>query len=243
MPLRDHFRPPVTDKHSWDEVHGGWPMMIVRDLFSILPAGYTASPNVHLGPMFEIVSSFENAAGGLGNSFGSTNGGVATGTAPSPTLTLEADLSEFDEYEVRIYDEERGRRLVAAIELVSPSNKDRPESRRAFLAKSKRPFRKKSASPSWISSPFRTSISTANCWSCWTGKTRNSTELRFSSTRSRFALRKRPRASPHCSISGSIRWRWARSSDPADLAGPRSSRPASAREPVTKSMCRLLHIA
>ncbi len=24
MPLRDHFRSPVNDKHRWDEVHGQW---------------------------------------------------------------------------------------------------------------------------------------------------------------------------------------------------------------------------
>src|SRR5436309_1998460 len=40
-----------------------------------------------------------------------------------------------DEYEVRVYDGERGRRLVAAVELVSPANKDRPEHRHAFVAK------------------------------------------------------------------------------------------------------------
>ncbi|HEV3238740.1 MAG TPA: DUF4058 family protein, partial [Gemmataceae bacterium] len=45
------------------------------------------------------------------------------------------DIPDLDEYEVRIYDRERGRRLVAAIELVSPANKDRPETRRAFVAK------------------------------------------------------------------------------------------------------------
>jgi hypothetical protein len=134
MPLRDHFHSPLADKHSWDEVHGGWPMMIVRDLFDILPVGYTASPNVHLGPMFEVdVSTFGEEAGGPQRASDQDDGAVAT--APRPTLTLEADLSESDEYEVRIFDEERGRRLVAAIELVSPSNKDRPESRRAFLAK------------------------------------------------------------------------------------------------------------
>ena len=37
MPLRDHFRSPVNDKHTWDEVHGLWPGMIVRELFEILP--------------------------------------------------------------------------------------------------------------------------------------------------------------------------------------------------------------
>lgn len=38
-------------------------------------------------------------------------------------------------YEVRVFDEDREGRLVAAVELVSPANKDRPEHRRAFVAK------------------------------------------------------------------------------------------------------------
>ena len=45
------------------------------------------------------------------------------------------DLPELDGYEVLVYDEERNRRLVAAIEIVSPSNKDRPHHRRSFVAK------------------------------------------------------------------------------------------------------------
>ena len=45
------------------------------------------------------------------------------------------DLPDQDAYEVRVYDTELERRLVAAVEIVSPGNKDRPESRRAFLAK------------------------------------------------------------------------------------------------------------
>jgi hypothetical protein len=39
------------------------------------------------------------------------------------------------QYEVRIFDSRRGRYLVAAIEIVSPSNKDRPEHRNAFVGK------------------------------------------------------------------------------------------------------------
>lgn len=39
------------------------------------------------------------------------------------------------EYEVRVYEIGRERNLVAAIEIVSPANKDRPEHRRAFVAK------------------------------------------------------------------------------------------------------------
>ena len=34
-----------------------------------------------------------------------------------------------------VFDQARNRQLVAAIEIVSPANKDRPESRRAFVAK------------------------------------------------------------------------------------------------------------
>jgi len=136
VPLRDHFRSPVNDKHTWDEVHGGWPMMIVRDLFDILPAGYEASPNIHLGSPFEVdVATYEDdTRDGIATS-GTGDEGVALLAAPMPTLTLEADLSEQDEYEIRIYDSDRGRQLVAAIEIVSPSNKDRAETRETFVAK------------------------------------------------------------------------------------------------------------
>ena len=37
--------------------------------------------------------------------------------------------------DLRIYDSRRNRHLVAAIEIVSPSNKDRPENRATFVAK------------------------------------------------------------------------------------------------------------
>jgi hypothetical protein len=137
MPLRDHFRSPVNDKHSWDALHGMWPAMIVRQLYDLLPSGYVSAPIVHLGRTFEIdISAFEeDEPSRKGHGTGSTAGGVATSAPPRPTLTLEADLDDQDEYEVRIYDAERERRLVAAIEIVSPSNKDRPESRRVFVAK------------------------------------------------------------------------------------------------------------
>jgi hypothetical protein len=135
MPLRDHFRSPVNDKHSWDSLHAMWPAMIVRQLFDILPSGYTAAPGVHFGKDVEIdVSAFaEDERVDPITSIGDS--GVSTVAQPAPTLTLEADLSDQDEFEVRVYDVERGRELVAAIELVSPSNKDRPENRRAFVAK------------------------------------------------------------------------------------------------------------
>jgi hypothetical protein len=54
MPLRDHFRPPLADRRPWDELHGGWPMMIVAGLNRNLPARYVAVPQVHLGSTFEV---------------------------------------------------------------------------------------------------------------------------------------------------------------------------------------------
>lgn len=40
-----------------------------------------------------------------------------------------------DEFEVRVYEAEGGARLVSALELVSPANKDRESHRRAFATK------------------------------------------------------------------------------------------------------------
>ncbi len=134
MPLRDHFRSPVNDTHSWDEVHGQWPGEIVRDLTKILPAGFRAAPKVHLGSPFEVdISTYDLDSRDPDAPIEA--GGTATQTALSPTFTVEAALSDQDEYEVRIYDAERGRTLVAAIEIVSPSNKDRPEACELFVGK------------------------------------------------------------------------------------------------------------
>jgi len=138
MPLRDHFRPPVTDRHSWDELHGGWPMKVVESLMPVLPPGYLAAPQIHLGGAVEIdVATFNFDEPGRAARSRNGAGGTATALweATEPTLRAETDLPDVDEYEVRVYDTTRGRRLVAAVELVSPSNKDRPETRQAFVAK------------------------------------------------------------------------------------------------------------
>jgi hypothetical protein len=48
---------------------------------------------------------------------------------------VDTDFPDQYEYEVRVYDVTDERRLVAAVEIVSPANKDRPEHRRLFVAK------------------------------------------------------------------------------------------------------------
>jgi hypothetical protein len=139
MPLRDHFHPPLSKERSWEELHGQWPAMIVMALARKLPPRYIAGPRVHLGPYFEIdvASSETGEQSGAVSAGGGAEGGVAMAVwaPPRPTWEVATDLPDQDEYEVRVYDEEHGRRLVAAVELVSPGNKDRPESRRAFVAK------------------------------------------------------------------------------------------------------------
>ena len=137
MPLRDHFRSPLDDVHSWDELHGMWPAMIVRELIEVLPEPYFAAPAVHLGTLYEIdVGTYrEPSPESSGTDVGEGETAIATYAPPTPTLTLEPQLPNQDVYEVRIYDSRRNRRLVAAIEIVSPSNKDRPETRGTFVSK------------------------------------------------------------------------------------------------------------
>jgi hypothetical protein len=85
----------------------------------------------------DIAAYEKDALGTPSSSVGQGNGGLATAVwaPPQPTLAVATDLPALDEYEVRVYDSKRGRRLVAAIEIVSPANKDRPEHRHAFVAK------------------------------------------------------------------------------------------------------------
>jgi hypothetical protein len=127
----------LDDARSWDELHGMWPAMIVRELNQVLPEPYFAAPGIHLGTLYEIdVGTYEDEAAGPKGADASNGGAaIATYTPPKPTLTLEPRLPHQDLYEVRVYDSRRNRRLVAAIEIVSPSNKDRPETRGTFVSK------------------------------------------------------------------------------------------------------------
>jgi hypothetical protein len=139
MPLRDHFRPPLSDRRSWEGFHGQWPAMMVIGLSRKLPRHYVAEPQVHLGSSIEIdVATYDEDEVDFPSAADSGNGGgVATAVwaPPRPTLAVATDIPALDEYEVRVYDTKSGRRLVAAVEIVSPANKDRPENRRAFVAK------------------------------------------------------------------------------------------------------------
>jgi len=63
MPLRDHFRPPVSSRVSWEEIHAMWPARIVLQLRSLLPKGYVAGPKIQAVSQVEIdVAAFEQDA-------------------------------------------------------------------------------------------------------------------------------------------------------------------------------------
>src|SRR5205807_5157404 len=54
---------------------------------------------------------------------------------PLPRISAKVDFARLDSYEVRVYQDVGGAELRAAIELISPANKDREGSRRTFAAK------------------------------------------------------------------------------------------------------------
>jgi hypothetical protein len=137
MPLYDHFHPPVEDDLPWDTLHSGWASNLAIALNQRwLTADFVALEHTHLGPSVEIdVGTFErdhSPAPSLPN-----GGPVSTlpqvWAPPAPKATIPAVFP--DTFEVRVYSKKDGRRLVGAIELVSPANKDRPQERRTFVAK------------------------------------------------------------------------------------------------------------
>jgi len=54
MPLRDHFRPPISKHSSCEGFHGMWPGEMVHSLLPHLPNGFVAEPRVHLGNVYEL---------------------------------------------------------------------------------------------------------------------------------------------------------------------------------------------
>lgn len=111
-----------------------WPGMISFSLNSVLPSNFRCGPKVHLASLAEsdvalFVRYDEPPLAGP-----STSGGTDWETV-APTILLETDELTPAEYEVRVYDTTTGSKLVAVVELVSPCNKDRPQSRTAFVDK------------------------------------------------------------------------------------------------------------
>src|SRR2546423_1168048 len=133
MPLLDHFHPPLHGPRRWEGFHHAWATFIAQQLNQeTLPKDYFAEAEISVGPELEIdVATME-----LTRPTDSGKGTATAAWAPGrPRITSKVDFAHLDSYEIRVYQDLGGAELRAAIELVSPRNKDRPGARRTFAAK------------------------------------------------------------------------------------------------------------
>lgn len=134
MPLLDHFRPPVKARLPWRTLHAAWLSELTNLLNEILPPGYVALESRQAGGRLELdVGTYELEQGDAAGRNGTTAVKSPVWTLPAPTASFQATFT--DVFEIRVYDSDTAGILVAAIELISPANKDRPAERRAFAAK------------------------------------------------------------------------------------------------------------
>jgi hypothetical protein len=138
MPLLDHFRPPLYPRRHWESFHATWTVSLADSLNQRwLPEKYFAEVQTHANARVEIdVATYEE--GPAPSPAPPDGAGTATLPAqvwspPAPAQTMPAVFP--DTFEVRVFSADSGASLVAAIELVSHRNKDRPEARRAFAIK------------------------------------------------------------------------------------------------------------
>lgn len=134
MPLLDHFHPPLHGPRRWEGFHHSWATMIAQQLNEILPADYFAEAEITLGPELEIdVAAMEATKGG--GAVATVERAATVWAPPRPSFAVKADYSRLDTIEVRVSQDLGGAELRAAVELVSPGNKDRTGSRQTFAAK------------------------------------------------------------------------------------------------------------
>jgi hypothetical protein len=131
MPLLDHFHPPLSRTHPWRGFHGAWAAAMARLLNAgVLPPGYYAIPFLDRdGPVEIDVAALRefDPAGAAGD--------VQSWTPAAPELAVAVEWPTADDVRVEVFADDGDPRLAAAVELVSPRNKDRPRSREAFAAK------------------------------------------------------------------------------------------------------------
>lgn len=135
MPLLDHFHPPLSERRHWEGFHSRWAGALADALNAeTLPENLFAEPSVQIGGQAQVdVATLEEAPAAPANGVRTATLTRPVTTVPPPTWVLPAVFA--DSFEVKVFNTEAGPTLVAAIELVSPANKDRPETRRAFAIK------------------------------------------------------------------------------------------------------------
>jgi hypothetical protein len=130
MPLHDHFHGRFRGFRTWEVFHDVWINSMMRALNQALPARFRATTSVHLGvAVAPDVAAFEHLHHANGHD------PAPAWTAPAAHATLALAPPACDEFAIEVVDTLDGERLVAAVELVSPRNKDRATARTAFVAK------------------------------------------------------------------------------------------------------------
>lgn len=137
MPLLDHAELPPGSRRTWEGFHYYWGGKIADAVSPHLPPRYFLEAYFHSGARFQtdiaaLEQDTEERQQGNGGGAGTA---LATYAPPAPPLDEEAEFGTLDVAELQIYSDDGEQALVAVIELVSPSNKDRPASRDAFAGK------------------------------------------------------------------------------------------------------------
>lgn len=135
MPLLDHFHPPLHGPRRWEGFHHSWATSIAYQLNELLPADYFAESEISLGPEVEVGVATMQETKFTGGAVAIAERVATVWTPPRPQFAVKVDYSHLDSCEVRVYQDLGGAELRAAIELISPANKDRPDSRQTFAAK------------------------------------------------------------------------------------------------------------
>ena len=134
MPLLDHFHPPISERRSWEGFHGLWAAALVEKLNrDVLTDEYFADMQVHIGSQVEVDIATLVESRKTGQRGGATATLASAWAPPATDLILPTVFP--DDIEVQVFATATGATLVAALELVSPGNKDHPETRQAFAAK------------------------------------------------------------------------------------------------------------
>lgn len=145
MPLLDHFH--SSAKVQWHSFHHAWASMIAFELNHHLPQDYAAAPSIQYRNEID-VAVYSDSTLSVGQTlresavveYQAAQSNLLTAKprkewkSPPPLRSIGFDVIDII-FEVLVYETFGGNVLVGAIELISPANKDRPESRRAFVAK------------------------------------------------------------------------------------------------------------
>jgi len=127
MPVLEHSAPLVQDAIAFSSIHHALGNNISADLNEILPEGFVAHPHVSLGRGWEAdVLTKEEL--NFAEDF-------VTYRPPSPSGISKVVLPTSVSVIIEFLRNRTKEKIVAAIEIVSPANKDRAPRRQAFLAK------------------------------------------------------------------------------------------------------------